>query len=398
MRRALALWLLLLAAYAATLPVDRGGHGEVLTAAEAHRLLTAQSIAEDRGVSLDDEYRDRSWREFTDRELRPTATPYLGRTVEPQGIGFATLVAPAYAAARRTGVKLLCAALSALAFVLAGALGRRLVPGPWATRAAVVGGLSPPALAHGAAVEPFLPGAALLCGALLLALRVREAPQDWRSVFGCAVLVALAPWVSLHLAVPAVVIALALARWLRRRRRGLSGFVALEVVLVSAVVFITIDDRLVGGPLPTHARSGDGPLLGSADIVDRLVRLPRVLLDPDAGLLRWAPAAVLAGCAVWLLWRSVRDRVAQVAHDRVDVEVTCAVLGLTALAGLVCAAFVAPRLRGEWLLPPDVLVVLPVLAALAAWGAQRFVRTAAVTAAATLALSALLVVQGFSSL
>lgn len=394
MRRALLLWLVLFAAYAATVPVHRGGGDEVLTTAEAHRLLTAKSLADERGVSLTDEYEAQSYREFTDRELRPTAVPYLGRIVEPHGLGFPALMAPAYAAGGRTAVKLLCAALSALAFVLAAALGRRLVPGPWADRAALVGGLSPPALVHASAVEPFLPGAALLAGALLLALRVREAPRP-KSVFGCAVLVALAPWVSLHLAVPAVVIALALARWLRRRHKGLSGFVALEVVLVSAVVFITVHDRTVGGPLPTHARSGDGPLLGDDDALERALRLPGLLLDPDVGLLRWVPAAALAGATAWLLWRSVRDRVKLVAHERVDVEVATAAIGLTALASLLTAALVAPRLDGPWLLAPGVLATVPLLAALAAWPAQRFPRPAAGLAAATLLLGVSVVATGF---
>lgn len=394
MRRALLMWLVLFAAYAATVPVHRGGGDEVLTTAEAHRLLTAKSLADDRGVSLTNEYEDRAWEEFTDRRLQPTAFPYLGRVVEPHGLGFPALVAPAYAAGGRTAVKLLCAALSALAFVLAAALGRRLVPGPWAGRTALVAGLSPPALVHASAVEPFLPGAALLAGALLLALRVREAPRP-KSVFGCAVLVALAPWVSLHLAVPAVVVALALARWLRRRNRGLAGFVALEVVLVSAVVFVTVHDRTVGGPLPTHARNGDGPLLGEDGVLDRLGRIPGLLGDPQVGLLRWTPVAALAGVTAWLLWRSVRDRVKLVAHDRVDVEVAVAAIGLTALASLVIGAVVAPRLDGPWLVPPDALVALPLLAALGAWAAQRFARAAAVLGAGTVALSVGVVASGF---
>lgn len=393
MRRALALWLVLLAAYAATLPVHRGGGDEVLTAAEAHRLLTTASLAEDRGVSLTDEYDDRGWEAFTNRPLRPTATPYLGRVVEPHGLGFPALMAPAYAVGGRTAVKLLCAALSALAFVLAAALGRRIVPGPWAERVALAGGLSPPALVHASAVEPFLPGAALLAGALLLALRVREAPRP-KAVFGCAVLVALAPWVSLHLAVPAVVVALALARWLRRRHRGLAGFVALEVVLTSAVVFITVHDRTVGGPLPTHARNGDGPLLADDGVAERALRVGRLLADPEVGLVRWAPIAALAGAAAWLLWHSVRDRVKLVAHERVDVEVATAAVGLTALVTLVTAAVVAPRLAGPWLVPPGTLIALPLLVALGAWAAQRFPRPAAALGAGTLALSAWVVATG----
>ena len=61
--------------------------------------------------------------------------------------------------------------------MLAAALARRLVPDPWATAAPLVVALSPPALAYATAVYPEMPAAALLAGAALLALRVRERPR-----------------------------------------------------------------------------------------------------------------------------------------------------------------------------------------------------------------------------
>ena len=48
------------------------------------------------------------------------------------------------------------AAVAALAFVLGAALARLVVPDPWATWAALLTGLSPPALAHATAVLPAL--------------------------------------------------------------------------------------------------------------------------------------------------------------------------------------------------------------------------------------------------
>ena len=51
------------------------------------------------------------------------------------------------------------AAVAALAFVLAAALARRVVPDPWATWAAVLAALSPPALAQATAVAPRCPPA-----------------------------------------------------------------------------------------------------------------------------------------------------------------------------------------------------------------------------------------------
>ena len=61
------------------------------------------------------------------------------------------------------------AAIAALAFVLAAALARRLVPEPWATAGRCSSALSPPALAvRGDGRSPSSPAGALLCGAVLL--------------------------------------------------------------------------------------------------------------------------------------------------------------------------------------------------------------------------------------
>ncbi|MCW3012085.1 MAG: hypothetical protein JWO90_2489, partial [Solirubrobacterales bacterium] len=109
MRRVLAVWLVLLAAYATTLGVD-ARPGERWSAAESHRLLTAKSLAEDGSLELSDEFAARDWEDVSDRPLRPTAPPRDGRLVEPQGLGFALLSAPAFALAGPLGVELLCAA------------------------------------------------------------------------------------------------------------------------------------------------------------------------------------------------------------------------------------------------------------------------------------------------
>ena len=127
LRRGLALWLVLFGAYCATLGL---GSGERYAPREAHALLTAESIVSDGDVDLRDEYADRSWREFTDRPLRPTAGQVEGRLVEPQGVGFPLLIAPAYAIGGPLAVQLLMAAIAALAFALGGALARRVVPEP----------------------------------------------------------------------------------------------------------------------------------------------------------------------------------------------------------------------------------------------------------------------------
>jgi hypothetical protein len=377
--------MVLFGAYAATVNLPASPRSRY-SAAEAHRLLTAESIASDADVDLRDEYRTRAWRAWYPGTLHPTAGVTGGRLVEPQGIGFPLLIAPAQAVGGPTAVELWLAAVAALGFVLAAGLGRRLVPEPWATGAALVTGLSPPALAAATTIAPAMTAATALAGAALLALRVRESPRV-RSVFWCAALVAVTPWLGVQFAAPAAVVALALARWLRRRQRGLAGFVALEVVFVSALLFISVNDQLYGGLTPYAARLAEKPPTGADDLGDYLARARRLVglwFDRDAGMLRWAPFAALAFFGVWLLWRSRRDRIAVAMDEHIHVEVAAGFCAAVAAVVVVVAAFAAPTLHGDGLIGGELLPALPFGAALAAWGLRHARRAGAALAALTL--------------
>jgi hypothetical protein len=388
------LWLLLVAAYATTLGLaGDGGAGARYTAPEAHRLLSAASLAEDFSLDLTDEYAERAWADWYPGELRTTARRVGGGLAEPQGLGLPLLFAPAYALGGPRLVEGLCAACMALAVVLGIALARRVVPDPWATAGTLAVGLSPPVLTAATTVGPAGPGALLLAAGLLLALMVREQPRvGW--TLGCALCVAALPWLAVSLFVPAAVVAAALARWLRRRQRGLAGFVALEVVLTSAVVFITINDRVFGGLLPTAARAAAGPATGAEDALDYLSRVPRlagVLVDREVGALRWAPVLVLGLLGIGLLVRSRRGRLRRIAPGQTDREV--AALALLAVAGAAAAttALVQPQLHGPWLVHHGLVAVLPLAGGLAGWGLRHAPRAGGVLAAITLAGSVWLV-------
>jgi len=395
-RRSIGLWVVLFAAYAATIGLD-ATPGERFTDREAHVLLSASSVVTDRSLDLRNEYADRAWTEFYGGELTPSAGLTDGRLLEPQGIGFPVLIAPAYAVGGATGVELFLAALTALAFCVAAALARRLVPDPWPKGAALAAGLSPPALGAATTVSPEVAGAVLLGIAAIFALRVRERVL-LRSAFWCALCVALAPWLAVTLAIPAVVIAVALARWLRRRNRGLTGFVAVEVALTSAVVYITLHDKLFGGLTPDAARLPEDPgLTGAQGLADHLERAPRLIglwLDRDIGLLRWAPLAALAFLGLWRLWRSRRDRVAVAIPERVDVEITALLLALVCGSVLLVAAFLAPTDGGPWFAGHELVPALPFGAALAAWGLQHAPRAGAVLAGLTVLAGAWVLVAG----
>lgn len=375
-RRAAAVWLVLFAAYAATIGLHAFGTSQY-GGDEPHYLLTAESIVSDHDVDLRDEYAARAYRDWYPYVLERHGRLTNGQANEPHGIGFPLLIAPAYALGGPLAVQLLMTAIAALAFALGGALARRVVPEPWASGATLACGLSPPALAYATTVTPELTAGALLAFAAILALRVRDLPRI-RWVAGAAIALAALPWLGLAFALPGAVIALAMVRWLRRAR-SFAVLVTAEVLLFSAVVFVTINDQLFGGFTPTVADVPGRGLadLGASDLADRAPRLVALWLDRTYGLLRWAPVFGLAFFALWLLWRSRRDRLSEALVEQRDVEVAATLCALVCGAQVVVATFVAPAMYGFWFPGRYLVCALPIAVALVAWGLRRAPRVGA---------------------
>jgi hypothetical protein len=392
--RLLLLWLVCFGAYAATLGTsaiddsDYAGH-------EPHHLLAAESIVSDRDVDLTNQYAQRDYTKFDPGRLAPDAQPVQGRLHEIEGLGFPLLTSPAYAIAGSKGAELLLAAIGALAFVLAALLARALVPEPWASGAALVVGLSAPALAYGGAVTPELTAGALLAGAALCALSLRHETHAWAALGGAAMLAAL-PWLGPQFLVPALPVAWGLVRWALRGRRRFVGLVAAEVMVASLVFYVSLNDVLFGGFTPYAARLAEGSPTGADSLLDYAERVPRLItlwLDPQHGLLRWAPFLALAFYALWLLRRSRREHLARALPARADAEVAASLMIAVCAATLLVATFAAPTTEGPWFPGRHLIPALPFATALAAWGLRRAPRVGAVLGAATLVISAVLLVR-----
>ena len=386
-RRAAVLWLVLFAAYAATIGLPAFGSSQ-FGGDEPHYLLTAESIVSDHDLDLRDEYATLAYRDWYPYVLERHGRLHNGQANEPTGAGFALLVAPAYAVGGPLAVQLLLAAIAALAFVFAAALARRVVPEPWASAAALACGLSPPALAAATAVSPELAAGALIAAAAVLALKVRELPRI-RWVAGAALALGALPWLGLQFTVAGLVVALAMLRWLRRRARGFALLVEIEIILFSLVMFVTVNDQLFGGFTPAAAALPGDRLdaLGADDLLERGPRLVGLWLDRDYGALRWAPLVALAFYALWLLWRSHRDHIARLLPERAGVEVAALLCALVCAAQVHVATFVAPTMFGFFSPGRYLLAALPAAVALVAWGMRQAPRTGAGLAALTLVTS-----------
>jgi hypothetical protein len=394
----------LFVAYAATLGVEAAG-GLRYAGDERHFLIAAASSAEGGDLDLADEYAAAYFEEGSGSGAPPAGSRgdgssdgsfpprtdgrvVAGRLVEPHGIGFPLLIAPVYGLGGAGLVTVFLAAVAALAFVLGAELARRVVPDPWATWAALLAGLSPPALADATAVLPALIAGALLTGAALCALAVRERPL-MRSAYGGAVLLAVLPWLDPWLLVPAAPVAALLARWTARRGRALVALGTLEVQLASLVFYVSLNDRLYGGFTPLAVT--EGPVTGASsvgDYAERLARLAELWVDRDVGLLRWAPVLALAFLGALLLWRSRRERLARLLSEQRDAE-HAAFLALAVCAGQVAvAAFTAPALAGPWFPGTQLVAALPCAVPLIAWGLRHAPRVGWVLGGLTVGTSA----------
>ena len=381
--RFVGLWILLVAVYAATLGIP-AQPGMDYAGSEPHHLLAAESLVSDRDVDLSDEYRERAYASWYPGELKTDGRIVDRRLVEPHGVGFALLIAPSYALGGARAVQWQMLAMLALAFVLAAALARRMVPEPWATVGVGLVGLSPPAVAASTTVTPGIAAAVLLAGAALCALAIRERPRRRYVVVGALLLAGL-PWLGWSFVAAGVVVAWALVVWTLRQRRRFAALVAAEVLAGSLVFYATVNDRFYGGITPRSAGTAvlPDPPLG---YVERLPRLVGLWLDREVGLLRWAPLIGLAFFAAWLLYRSRRDQLARVAPARREAEATAGLLLAMIGAHLVIVALVtAGPLRGAAFPGVSLVAVLPALAALCAWGLRHVPRVVgAVLAVVTL--------------
>ena len=388
MRRSVALWLLLVAAYASTLGLPAFGDSNY-GADEARYLLAAESIVDDRDVDVRDEYASRAYEDFYPSRLEPRGRPTEGRVNEPIGTGLPLLIAPAYALGGATGVELFLAAVAALGVVLAYRLSLRVVPDPWALGAAAAVGLSPPLLSYATAVYPEAAAGTALTGAALMAVRLDARPGG-RDAFIAFALLGLLPWLGMRFVPAGVAVGYFAARPLWRARRRTLAIGSVELSLFSLALCIGINEAFYGGPTQYAANAPGESATGASfpvGYLERGYRLIALFIDRDSGLLRWAPVFLLAFVGLWWLWRSHRDRLARAVPQLREIELTADLCAVVLGVQLALAAFLAPTMFGSWFparhLLPGLLLAVP----LVAWALRHSPRLGTVLATLTVAAS-----------
>ena len=388
MRRAAALWVVLLAAYAATLGLDAFGESDY-GGDEPHYLLAAQSIVEDGDLDVNNQYAARGYSRFYPYALDAHGSETEGRLHEPHGAAFPLLISPAYAIGGARGVELFLAAIAALAVALGYLLALRAVPDPWALGAALAVGLSPPFIAYGTAVYPELTAGAALAGAALLALRLDDRISR-RGAFACFALLGTLPWLGTKFVPAGIVVGIVAARSLLRARRRTLALGSVELAAFSVALYVATNQALYGGPTP-YSADVPGESATDADspggYAGRAYRVVALLIDREYGLLRWAPVFLLAFGGLWLLWRSRRDGLSRALPELRVGERTAQLCAAALATQLLMAAFLAPTMFGFWFPPRHLLAALPLAVPLAAWGLRHAPRLGVGLSAVSVAAS-----------
>jgi hypothetical protein len=275
---------------------------------------------------------------------------------------------------------------------LAYRLALRAAPDPWALGAAAATGLSPPLLAYATAVYPELTAGAVLAGAALLAVRLDSRPS-WRPAFACFLALGTLPWLGVRFVPAGVVIGVAAARALWHSRRRTLTVGSVEVALFSVAVCVGINEALYDGPTPYSAAESATGADTVADYVERLPRLATLLVDPDFGLLRWAPLFLLAFVGLWWLWRSRREHLASAVAQLHEIELTAGLCAAVLAVQLALAVVLAPGADTEPFAARHLIAALPLAVPLVALGLRRLPRAGLALAALTIGFSAVLYVD-----
>lgn len=374
--RLAGLWLVLFAVYASTLGLDAFGSSDY-GGDEPHYLLTAKSVVDDGDFDVRNQRAAHAWDDFYPQYLDRHGKLTDGHANEPHGAGFPTLIAPAFALGGAKAVELFLAAIAALGGVLAYLLALRVVPDPWAIGATLAVTLSPPFVAYGTAVYPELAAATALAGAALLALKLEEGITRGAAA-GCFLLLGTLPWLGTKFVPAGIVIGVVAARTMWRARHRTLALLTSELALFSVIFYATLNEALYDGPTPYSAEV-DGESTTDASFpggyIERAYRLVALLIDREAGLLRWAPVFALAGVGVWLLVRTRREQLARALPQHARAEATAFLCTLVLGAQLLVAAFIAPTMFGFSFPPRHLLAGLLVAVPLVAWGMRRLPRT-----------------------
>ena len=307
----------------------------------------------------------------------------------PAGIGFPLLISSIVSLGGYELTEVTLAVLAAGGFVLGALLARRIVPEPYASAGAALAGLSAPAVAYAGVVGPEMTAGVLLAGATLLTVSAREDTRP-ASVFGAAAMLAVLPWLDPRYLLPALPIAFALYEWCRRGRRPTMGLIAVELVAASVVTYVTVNERVFGGPTPWSTYPSGVSATGAFSVVDHVERVPRLVtlwLDPGAGLLRWAPVFALVFFAAWLLRRSRIEGLARVVPERATAEAAAGLALAVIACVLLVAAFLTPTIDTQPFAARNLVPALPVAVAPIAWGLRHAPRVGAALGAVTLVIS-----------
>lgn len=340
--------------------------GARITADEPFYLMTTESVRADGDLDLRNQYERMAYARFFDASeplWHQSAPRADGAIVSPHNLGLSVLVLPAYAVGGLDGVKAFLGLVGGLTVGAAFLLARRVSAPVPALFAAVLAAASASWFVYATQIYPEMPAALLIA---LVVWRLLGAAIGPRSAIVIALALVALMWLGVKYAALVASLAL-LAGWRsdRAARAWLAG-----IGVVGGLQYLAFHVATFGGPTPyslnrLYAGSDTVELLQFHwGFIERAYRLLALWADREFGLVRWAPALLLALPGAWLLLRR-------------RFSIGCALVGIIAVQ-LAVATFLSITMRGWWFPGRMMIVVLPLLVPLMAV-ALAHLRPAAMT-------------------
>tara|TARA_B100000686_G_scaffold353171_1_gene457731 strand:+ start:1214 stop:2656 length:1443 start_codon:yes stop_codon:yes gene_type:complete len=346
---AVALFLILVATYVFSIEI-RATNGSSITADEPFYIVTTQSIIEDTDLDLNNQYKEKNYREWFDHpnELwSQSAFTEDGRLLSPHNTGLPIFLVPGFIAAKLTGTQIQMLITTALTFSVAFLLTLRLTGSlffSWISTFMV--GITPTAFVYSTEIYPEVPaGLALLLSLLIV---TRHNSLDIKDTLIILILMNAMIWLGIKYAPLALIVCLVLllrTTWINR---------TIFVFLGCGSTFFYSWFHVInfGGLTPyainlVYAGSSSVEIFHQhVSVVDRIYRIWGLFIDARFGIARWGFVLFLVVPGIYLM--TLRGWKHQIIAGLIVTQV-------------LIATFVVITMMGWWFPGRTLMTVVPLM-------------------------------------
>ena len=343
------LFLILAATYIFSINI-RATNGSSITADEPFYIVTTQSIIEDTDLDLNNQYKEKNYREWFDHpnELwSQSAFTEDGRLLSPHNTGLPIFLVPGFIAAKLTGTQIQMLITTALMFSVAFLLTLRLTGSlffSWISTFIV--GMTPTAFVYSTEIYPEVPaGLALLLSLLII---TRHNSLNIKDSLFVLILMNAMIWLGIKYAPLALIVCLVLllrTTWINRTIFVVFGcssaffYSWFHIINFGGLTPYTINLVYVGS-------SSIEIFQQHVSVIDRIYRIWGLFIDARFGIARWGFVLFLVVPGIYLM--TLRGWKHQIIASLIVTQV-------------LIATFVVITMMGWWFPGRTLMTVVPLM-------------------------------------